>query len=120
MKFTFKNLGAVDHAILELSPLTIVCGLNNTGKTYVTYATYALLAKWRGLVEWTISNTDMRSLQENGVLKVNLQDNFVAHWDEIRKKTSEKWKAYLPFALATPEQRFVDTTLSFEIPLTDS
>jgi hypothetical protein len=120
MKFVFENLGAIDQATLELSPLTVVCGLNNTGKTYVTYATYSLLGAWRRLVEWNISSAHMRSLLENGVLRVDLQQSFVLKWDEIRRKTAENWKAFLPFAMAAPEQRFANTLLTFDFPLTDA
>ena len=40
MKFTFKNLGVISRAEFELSPLTVVCGLNNTGKTYIQRSSY--------------------------------------------------------------------------------
>jgi putative AbiEii toxin of type IV toxin-antitoxin system len=42
-KLTFKNLGPIREAKLELRPLTVIIGDNNTGKTYLAYATYALL-----------------------------------------------------------------------------
>jgi predicted ATPase len=47
MKLTFQNLGVLDHVELELGDLTIICGENNIGKTYATYATYGLLRNWR-------------------------------------------------------------------------
>jgi AAA domain, putative AbiEii toxin, Type IV TA system/AAA ATPase domain len=47
-KLTFKNLGPIREAKLELRPLTVIIGANNTGKTYLAYATYALLTKLRG------------------------------------------------------------------------
>ncbi len=43
MKFTFKNLGPVKKAELELGDLTIISGLNNTGKTNIVYALYGFL-----------------------------------------------------------------------------
>jgi AAA domain, putative AbiEii toxin, Type IV TA system len=39
---TFRNLGPVHEAKLKLRPLTVIIGSNNTGKTYLAYATYAL------------------------------------------------------------------------------
>ena len=47
MKFHFENLGLLDKAELELADLTIICGENNTGKTYATYAIYGFLRSWR-------------------------------------------------------------------------
>lgn len=50
MKFKFEKLGLLDEAELELADLTIICGENNTGKTYATYAVYGFLRSWRGLL----------------------------------------------------------------------
>jgi ABC-type transport system involved in cytochrome c biogenesis ATPase subunit len=44
MKFTFKNLGKLDEAEIEVKDLTIVCGENNTGKTYLLSAIYGFLS----------------------------------------------------------------------------
>ena len=49
MKFRFRNLGPVADAELELGNLTIIVGRNNTGKTYISYATYGLIAAWSGM-----------------------------------------------------------------------
>jgi predicted ATPase len=38
MKFGIKNLGPIKEANIEIGDLTIICGKNNTGKTYLTYA----------------------------------------------------------------------------------
>lgn len=120
MKFTFSNLGAIDQAELELLPLTIVSGPNNTGKTYVTYATYALLKAWRRLVDWEIPPASMQILLVEGVLKLDLQEIFVLSWAEIRQGTARNWKSFLPLAFAAPEQRFDNTRLEFDFPLTES
>lgn len=48
MKFHFENLGLLDQAENELASLTQpVCGENNTGKTYTTYAIYGFLRSWK-------------------------------------------------------------------------
>lgn len=44
MILTIKNLGALKEAEIDLSKdLILLCGHNNTGKTYVAYAIYCLL-----------------------------------------------------------------------------
>ena len=43
MKATFKNIGPVKEAELELGDLTIIAGQNNTGKTYLAYTLYGFL-----------------------------------------------------------------------------
>ena len=47
MKFGIKNLGPINEAEIELGDLTIICGKNNCGKTYLTYSLYSFLAKVR-------------------------------------------------------------------------
>lgn len=39
MKIKFKNLGPLEKGEFDLNKLTIFCGKNNTGKTYVNYLT---------------------------------------------------------------------------------
>ena len=51
MIFRFRNLGPIEDAELELGPLTIIAGRNNTGKTYLAYTLCGLLrerALWSG------------------------------------------------------------------------
>ena len=43
IKATFKNIGPVQNAELELGDLTIIAGQNNTGKTYLVYTLYGFL-----------------------------------------------------------------------------
>ncbi len=37
MKTTVRNLGVISEAEIELKPLTIFVGPNNTGKTWLAY-----------------------------------------------------------------------------------
>lgn len=46
MKFRIENLGRLDRAELEVADLTVICGENNSGKTYATYALYGFLRMW--------------------------------------------------------------------------
>jgi hypothetical protein len=117
MKFEFYNLGAIDEASVELSPLTIVCGKNNTGKTYVSYAIYALLSNWFRLFEWKAEANEVKRLREHGSISINLIEKVSTHWDEIREETVKRWLDFLPLALAAPLTRFAETTLSFDVGL---
>jgi hypothetical protein len=120
MKFIFKNLGAIDEATVELAPLTVICGRNNTGKTYVTYAIHAFLSAWRQLVPWSVSNEDLQSLLKGGAVSVDLQEKFVSKWAEISVGMNRNWEDYLPLALAAPKERFTKTELSVELDLDTS
>ena len=48
MKATFKNIGPIKQAELELGDLTIIAGQNNTGKTYLAYTLYGFLDAFHG------------------------------------------------------------------------
>ena len=37
MKAIIENIGVFKYAEYDLADLTIICGKNNTGKTYATY-----------------------------------------------------------------------------------
>ena len=43
MKFSFENLGYIDKGEIIPGRLTLICGDNNTGKTYINYCIYGLL-----------------------------------------------------------------------------
>ncbi len=38
MEFKIQNLGYINDAAIEIGDFTIICGFNNTGKTYLSYA----------------------------------------------------------------------------------
>ena len=55
-----------------MGDLTLICGENNTGKTYATYALYGFLKSWNNLIHFPISNTQVQHLLTDGVLKIEL------------------------------------------------
>lgn len=51
MKVKIKNIGLLDETEFEVGCLTMICGENNTGKTYATYSLY-------GYLEYIANNND--------------------------------------------------------------
>lgn len=49
MKLTFKNLGKIQETTLDLRPLTVIIGPNNTNKTYLAYCVHGLA---RSMNDW--------------------------------------------------------------------
>jgi predicted ATPase len=43
MKIKFSNLGSIKETELELRPLTVIIGQNNSNKTYLAYCVYGIL-----------------------------------------------------------------------------
>lgn len=57
MLFKIQNLGAVKEAEIDLSKdLILLCGHNNTGKTYVAYAIYDFLKIYRDMLYFAIED----------------------------------------------------------------
>ncbi|WP_455114717.1 AAA family ATPase [Rothia mucilaginosa] len=52
MKYFIENMGPVRYAEYSLDSFNIVCGLNNTGKTYVTYSLFGFLSGWEGIFDF--------------------------------------------------------------------
>ena len=66
MKFHFKNIGPINEAELELGNLTIIAGLNNTGKTYLVYTLYGFLKDWK---DWPGINNFLQDRTKNSLAK---------------------------------------------------
>ena len=72
LKIELKNLGILKHAEFSLGDLTIICGKNNTGKTYAAYALYGFLHDWRGLIDFGVSEDQAQRLLADGGVKIGL------------------------------------------------
>ncbi len=119
MKLIFERLGALDRGEIELADLTIICGENNSGKTYVTYALYCLLKSWISLTRISL-DTEMNELREAGVAKINIRTKIVEDWPRIREKLLEKFLQAFPAMMASCEKSFSQTRLNFEVEIGES
>ena len=57
MKLSFSNIGKISNSKIELGKLTLLCGKNNTGKTYLTYSIYGFL-KFLSDKQFSLNNFD--------------------------------------------------------------
>lgn len=71
--FKFKNIGKISNSEIELGNITIICGPNNVGKTYLSYGVYGLLNQLRH-GELNVRASAINSLKNTGtvVLKSDL------------------------------------------------
>ncbi len=72
MKIKIKDRGPIQQAEFELGDFTIICGGNNTGKTYVTYALFGFLQHWSTLLTASMQDKDVNILLNDGVVRINL------------------------------------------------
>lgn len=76
MKIHIKNIGMLDEADFEVGNLTIICGENNTGKTYATYSLYGYLDFIRGNSNYTITNINtIRNIIKKHLEFIEVEDD---------------------------------------------
>ena len=76
MKFTIKNAGVIKKAEIEFGDLTILCGKNNTGKTYVTYNAFNYIDAIRYFLKVPMDNLYAEQLLEKGKISIPLEPFF--------------------------------------------
>lgn len=85
MKFHFSNVGPIISASIELGALTIICGKNNTGKTYLTNSLYEFYKFLRGT---TIKVREEVDPQQDEVI-INLEDYRQTMVDAIQERAQQ-------------------------------
>lgn len=119
MKIRIKNLGVLKDAEFEPGDLTIICGENNTGKTYATYALYGFLATWRRLIgrsSLRAINDDrcVAGLMKKGTGKVNVEE-YKDKIDNILRNICRNYTKRLPQIFASSEDRFADSKFNISV-----
>lgn len=105
MKIKIKNLGALKQAEFTLGDLTIICGCNNTGKTYATYALFGFLSTWRRMFPLKINDDKIKHLLADGVIRIDIKE-YVKQSDQIVFKGCQAYTQQLPKIFAAQAERF--------------
>jgi predicted ATPase len=114
MKIKVTHLGVLRQAELELGDMTIICGENNTGKTYATYALYGFLMFWKEAFSVDVDVSLPRRLLEQGKVVLNLKD-YIKHAEAIVTKACAEYTPNLPTVFGSSERRFRQTTFSINL-----
>lgn len=116
VKFKLHNIGLIKNTEIELNELTIVCGENNTGKTYITYSIYGFLSTWAELVSFEIYKNCFDELYENGfcTIDIKIYENNIS---DILKKLSQRYTETLGNIFSIEDEWFKDS--SFEVQIQD-
>ena len=114
MKISVQNLGVLKQAEFELGELTLICGDNNMGKTYATYALFGFLQHWDSLLEVEIPNRTIDTLLRKGVTRIDLEP-YAMKTKDILRQGCLKYTRSLPRILASKRGHFKGTT--FQVSL---
>ncbi|MCL5123677.1 MAG: ATP-binding protein [Deltaproteobacteria bacterium] len=115
MKIKLKNLGALRQAEFELGEMTIICGANNTGKTYATYALYGFLDYWHRDFSIFVDPEIVNSLFSVGTVTIGLE-NYVANSEKDLLEASGKYTQILSKVFASREDFFKESSFVVQLP----
>ena len=119
MKISIKNLGAIKQAEFTLGELTIICGENNTGKTYATHATYGFLDFLRTNAEFPVNQSDIEKLYSEGAIQLSLQP-YIENFKKYLSVSTKKYSKILHRIFAGVEQHFDHASLTIDMDFGDS
>lgn len=115
MRVKVKNLGVLKEAEFDLGDLTIICGKNNTGKTYATYALYGFLTTGRHMSEMQIKDDScIASLMQKGSGNISI-DRYLGKIDTILKNVCGNYTKELPRIFASSEDKFTNAEFSLDV-----
>jgi len=116
MKVKIHKLGALEQAEFELGGMTIICGRNNTGKTYATYATYGVLDFLRSEFSFSVSKEQISSLMSEGAVSIDLKK--YSKSEKLQKqidRAAKKYTKILGQVFAGNNKLFDNTTFAFTL-----
>lgn len=92
MRFSINNLGAIENAEIDLGKkLTLFCGPNNTGKTYLSYIIYALITMPKLPLGMNIPNPigkdQIEQLFNNEPIEIEIDPRHVMQYKEYMTST---------------------------------
>ncbi|MBF0179070.1 MAG: AAA family ATPase [Magnetococcales bacterium] len=118
MKIAIKNLGDIKQAEFTLGDLTIICGANNTGKTYATYALYGFLTFWHEAFSIPVPEGDVQRLLNEGSIELDIQ-SYTSNAPAFLQKGCRAFTENLSKVFASPERNFLDSDFSVDLDATD-
>jgi len=112
MKFNFEKLGYVDKGSLELGDLTLICGPNNVGKTYVSYCIYGFIRYFKRLANLSLSTKQINTLKDEGLLHIDLTQ-YQHNLSNYIQNTSKKFSQMLTDYFSASDDFFSNAKVNF-------
>ena len=120
MKFTFEKLGALDYGELDLADLTVVCGENNSGKTYVAHAIYGWMAFMQpgafSYGDWLLPDGSVQALRAGTAVQLDLRQLWSDRREAFWNAADTAYRSLLPEVLAVRPEMLAETRVGFAHP----
>ncbi len=121
MKLQIRNIGQIREAEIDLSKdFIVLCGANNTGKTYLAYTVYGLykyakLFRELAVFEDFILDVPVEDLFEKGSINLNIEKLFLANEKRIIDFLNKHYPKYLSVVFSVNEDFFADSQIKVEL-----
>ena len=116
MKVNIKELGYVKNIQLDLDKdLTILCGPNNTGKTYVAYAIYGLMKFRSELPKSKKVAEEIKSLIEKGQVELDIIDLLTENNATYLNAIGKSYVKQIHKVFASDEKAFTKAEIKIEL-----
>ncbi len=114
MIIKFSNLGTIKETELDLRPLTVIIGPNNSNKTYIAYSVYGL---WAFFERYVISPEPSFTEQTENLISIRVDRDFITLINNliIRKTVQGFRKRLEEFFQDTSGRLFVNTNYELSI-----
>lgn len=97
MKILVKNLGAIKQAEIDLSKkLTVFCGPNGTGKTYLAYLIYSITSLNNKSLGRILDKEYINQLVSNNTTKIEIEANKLWNYreEEVNNIKENLWNLF--------------------------
>ncbi|WP_169704609.1 AAA family ATPase [Runella slithyformis] len=117
MKILLKNIGILTEAMFDFSKdLIILCGPNNTGKTYAAYSIYGIYSlAQNNRRRKPIKGRTLQTFEEDGSISLNIEDFFNEVKKQFIKEYEDSFIKFLPSLFAADDSFFKDSQISIQI-----
>ena len=115
MKVSVNNLGPIKEAEFEIGDLTIICGENNTGKSYLIHATHGFL-KTLPSMYFSISQDIIGKLMEGERVTLKLAD-YRKNLNNKLMELSREFSEEIGGLLAGSQSQFKDVDFHFQLDI---
>ena len=114
MRIEFKDFGQAGSGAITLADLTVICGPNSSGKTYTSYAVYAVLKDFSQFFDFGIESEVLRKLLDGEPAVIDLKkirDDFGIYL----ANAGVRFASGLDQFFNAPDDFFSGTKFSFEL-----
>ena len=116
MELQINNLGVIQELKLFPKPLTIICGKNNSGKTYAMYSLWAILELGFN-VDFIQLEKYANTLKNSGEVDINLPSFFEENLHAMVDNINTVIPQLLPRAFNTTKDFFENSEVKIKIDL---